>query len=193
MNNKGKNSPNYRHGETLKQHYCSCGNKISYNNFRYGKKQCRKCYLKNSIKKYYCIDCGKELSKNTCQRCYSCNTKGKRNPMFGKPGYNLNKHLSNKTKRKLSISHGGTGIPHEFNDYPAKFYYIRINILKRDNYKCKLCHKGGNTVHHIDYNKQNNRKENLIILCPKCHTKTNTNRDYWFAYFTYIMEHRHDL
>ena len=31
-------------------------------------------------------------------------------------------------------------------------------------------------------------KEMSTNFCLRCHTKTNTNRDYWFAYFTYIME-----
>jgi len=32
------------------------------------------------------------------------------------------------------------------------------------------------------------RKDNLITLCRQCNTRVNFNRDYWFAYFTYIME-----
>ena len=43
-------------------------------------------------------------------------------------------------------------------------------------------------VHHIDYNKQNCKENNLISLCQNCHITTNGNRDFWFAYYTYIME-----
>ncbi len=32
---------------------------------------------------------------------------------------------------------------------------------------------------HIDYNKKNSNLNNLITLCGSCHTKTNTNRNYW--------------
>ena len=31
---------------------------------------------------------------------------------------------------------------------------------------------------------------NLISTCGKCNRKANYNRDYWFAYFTYVMENR---
>lgn len=36
---------------------------------------------------------------------------------------------------------------------------------------------------HIDYNKKNCNPKNLITLCRKCHSKTNSNRDYWINYF----------
>ncbi|NQU99405.1 MAG: HNH endonuclease [Parcubacteria group bacterium] len=39
------------------------------------------------------------------------------------------------------------------------------------------------SIHHIDYNKQNNNPNNLISLCRKCHVKTNFNRNYWKYYF----------
>jgi len=67
--------------------------------------------------------------------------------------------------------------------------FIRI----RDNHKCQKCktHKKEKlSVHHIDYNKENCNEKNLITLCRSCHTATNSNRDYWYAYFTYIMENR---
>jgi len=44
------------------------------------------------------------------------------------------------------------------------------------------------TIHHIDYNKYNCLPENLISLCDRCNVIANYNRDYWFAYFNYIME-----
>ena len=75
---------------------------------------------------------------------------------------------------------------------------LKESIRKRDNYECQKC---GQTqeqelkqrncklaVHHIDYDKINCQKDNLISLCQICNTKVNTDRDYWFSYFTYIME-----
>ena len=75
---------------------------------------------------------------------------------------------------------------------------LRRAIRKRDNYKCQYC---GMTqeehlqiwgrkieIHHINYNKQNCKENNLITLCKLCNMKANSNRDYWFAYYTYIME-----
>ena len=38
-------------------------------------------------------------------------------------------------------------------------------------------------VHHIDYNKQNCKEENLTSLCRQCNLRVNCNRDYWEKYF----------
>lgn len=71
---------------------------------------------------------------------------------------------------------------------------LKESIRKRDNYTCQFCNKRQETyyrkldVHHINYNKKNCNKNNLISLCSKCNTKVNANRDYYFAYFIYIME-----
>ena len=37
--------------------------------------------------------------------------------------------------------------------------------------------------HHINYNKLDNRPENLLTLCLSCNTKVNQNREEWQAYF----------
>ena len=95
-----------------------------------------------------------------------------------------------KLRKKISLSLGGTGISFEYIKYPYEFYLIRKNILERDEYVCQKCKKIGNCVHHIDYNKQNCENYNLITLCNGCNTKVNFNRDYWYAYFTYIMEEK---
>ena len=34
-----------------------------------------------------------------------------------------------------------------------------------------------------DYDKNNNKPENLISLCCSCHSKTNVKREYWIKYF----------
>lgn len=88
----------------------------------------------------------------------------------------------------------------ERNDYyPNEFYNIRKEIIKRDNFKCQYCEISNEkhlekyncsiNVHHIDYNKENCSKQNLITLCQSCNVITNGNRDYWFAYYNYVIEH----
>jgi phosphoenolpyruvate phosphomutase len=57
-------------------------------------------------------------------------------------------------------------------------------IRTRDNYKCAICNKSGNEVHHIDYNKNNCKPHNLITLCKLCHIQTNRNRNKWLEYFS---------
>lgn len=55
----------------------------------------------------------------------------------------------------------------------------RKNIFTRDNYQCQwkeLC-KGKDVlvknliIHHIDFDDENNKPNNLITLCKKCHSK----------------------
>lgn len=49
------------------------------------------------------------------------------------------------------------------------------------NYKCQLCGWGEMNkytnkvplqVHHIDGNSENNNEDNLLLLCPNCHSLT---------------------
>ena len=66
---------------------------------------------------------------------------------------------------------------------------LKNQIRKRDNYICQKCGYSqkqlGHTlqVHHIDYNKKNINKKNLISLCNSCHCKTNYKREYWTEHF----------
>jgi len=81
-----------------------------------------------------------------------------------------------------------------FEPYGLEFNEeLKEQIRKRDNYTCQICGKEQEKikldVHHIDFNKQNNDKNNLISLCHSCHSKLNggekcdsnsllTNREY---------------
>jgi hypothetical protein len=173
-------------GERLKKHYCiDCHkNRIDYSNFLYGNKRCKSCARKIRVgklnptyidgrtnKKYYCKDCNKQLSKSAykgTKRCSHCAKIGKLSP---------------------SYIHGKGNFP-----YPLEFSNcLKKIIYKRDRGICQLCYKKGYIIHHIDYDKNNNKESNLILLCKTCHPKTNYNRDYWYAYFTYIMENRNDF
>lgn len=157
-----------------------------------------------------CMDCGKKLTdyiSKRCRKCFSLFLKkiriGKKNPAYKTGFYSRNKkcidckrHCSSGAIRCKSCSehrnklgrknpqyvHGKGHLP-----YTKDFPQIRIIILQRDNYICKLCNKKGNTVHHIDYNKKNNKFNNLITTCKKCNTKVNSNRDYWYAYFICLI------
>lgn len=64
-------------------------------------------------------------------------------------------------------------------------------IFKRDKFTCKECLKypvKKITVHHIDYNKTNSKKDNLITLCHSCNCKANFNRDYWKKRFNKLLK-----
>ncbi len=53
----------------------------------------------------------------------------------------------------------------------AKFYGLTFQQLERKIIEgCEICNwKLNIDIHHIDGNKKNNLKENLIGLCPNCH------------------------
>jgi hypothetical protein len=74
---------------------------------------------------------------------------------------------------------------------------FRNIIRKRDNQVCILCgvHREklnrSLDIHHIDYSKCNNVKENCVSLCHSCHQKTNHNRRYWFEMLHNIMKDRY--
>jgi 5-methylcytosine-specific restriction endonuclease McrA len=146
-------------------------------------------YFKNWIsnKRNICIDCGKVLGKSSyyanIKRCKRCANLGNNNPRAGKL-------VTKKTRIKMSLSHGGTGIPYESYDYPRIFFKIRETIRKKYHYICQVCGKFGKVVHHIDYDKWNCVEYNLTNLCQKCNLKANFNKDYWYAYFTYLMERK---
>ena len=127
----------------------------------------------------------------------------KNNPFYGR-------HHTEKTKEKIRLTKIGSKNP-MYNKrkelsptwrggiaiclYPLGWTKtLKYNIRKRDNYICRLCNIKQTTcyraldIHHIDYCKGNLKESNLITLCNKCNTKANFNRDYWYAYYTYIME-----
>ena len=57
---------------------------------------------------------------------------------------------------------------------------IRPQILERDNYSCQDCGEHPTEakllhIHHKDKSWDNNSPENLIILCPMCHTSRHKN------------------
>jgi len=64
---------------------------------------------------------------------------------------------------------------------------LKEQIRSRDGFACFICGVGesgqAHDVHHIDYNKNNNDKSNLITLCRPCHVRTNVRREHWLMYF----------
>ena len=147
----------------------SCESKRRWKNKEYKQKNKKKATGRNFPK---CIDCGKKITYRA-KRCRKCAGKqqslkimGKKNPMY----------INGLSKN---------GYPSEFN------YKLKLKIFIRDNFTCQKCRKKRKiylTAHHIDYNKQNCKKKNLITLCQRCNIKVNYDRDYWYAYFKYIMK-----
>ncbi len=114
----------------------------------------------------------------------SRNQRGKNNPMYGK-------HHSQETRIKMSerkkLNYLGKNNPNwhggmSFLPYSPEFNeQLKEEIRQRDNFKCQICFihqtelRTRNNkpydliVHHIDLNKNNNDKRNLLSLCRECH------------------------
>lgn len=141
------------------------------NNGMYGMTGSKNPAYKKGLPK--CKDCGKTLGDYNSIRCKICNGKHK-------------------------TIHGMGYLP-----YPKAFNkQLKQEIRERDNLTCQCCQMTEEehimkfnrklSIHHIDYNKENCKEDNLITTCNKCNTKANYNRDYWFAYYTYKMEEQNN-
>lgn len=134
---------------------------------------------------------GKKRSKETCLKISKTNT---------------GKHRSEEACINISKAKKGENNP-SYIDGTARSPYCRefneilkFRIRQRDNHVCQICNNDDKRlnrnlcIHHIDYNKENCKENNLISLCTSCHTKTNGtkefDRSYWFAYCTYLMENK---
>ncbi len=95
-----------------------------------------------------------------------------------------------RTKEKAANWQGGLS----FEEYPAEFNdQLKQEIRERDEYTCQLCECTEEEhiliygtildVHHIDYDKENCKKNNLTTLCRQCNCRVNYNREYWKDYF----------
>lgn len=97
------------------------------------------------------------------------------------------KQISKKGKGKLHYNwQGGKS----FESYGIKFNYkLKEKIRIRDKRRCRECNYSEKKlgykldVHHINYNKKNNKESNLVSLCHSCHSQTNYNRKDWKTYF----------
>jgi len=157
---------------------CTTKGERSYN-FQHGKR------CKDFIN--HCKDCNKIIGQQH-ERCHSCDSQGERNGMFGK-------EHSEKSKSKMSKKAGGTGIPYETAKYNKSIFTQELKqfIRQRDNYECQNCGMTeeehlivvGRTlhIHHIDYDKENCKEDNLITTCLSCNTRANYNRNYWQEFY----------
>lgn len=114
--------------------------------------------------------------------------------------YNLlNKHKIKLKGQKYSLkgekSHAWLG-GKSFEPYGLEFNNtFRNKIRQRDNQVCMNCGKHREQlkkalhIHHVNYEKTLNIKENVIALCSSCHMITNFNREYWTKLFQDKLSH----
>jgi hypothetical protein len=113
----------------------------------------------------------------------------------------LGRKQSEETKRKIGEANRGSksamwlgGI--SFFPYTLDWTgTLRRSIRERDNYCCQICgilqDNRAFAVHHIDYNKTNCDPKNLITLCHRCHSSTNSNRKKWQEYLKNIINNKY--
>lgn len=124
-----------------------------------------------------CVDCGKEIKKTgprTC-RCSKCALKHKRQ-------VRNTWHMQKRIKQgdpTVGVGKGGSnkkGINHpQYKNGLGQFF--RISKEMRSTIKhCERCGKDLTNatryevcVHHIDHDRTHNVRENLIVLCKRCH------------------------
>ena len=117
--------------------------------------------LKKDIKVNLCLYCNKPVNHKFCNN--TCKTL-----------YNLNKNIESWLDGKLDgCSKNGHAS------------YVKKYLLKKYNNKCSKCGWGERNLYinsiplevdHIDGNAYNNKPENVIILCPNCHSLTKSYR-----------------
>lgn len=65
--------------------------------------------------------------------------------------------------------------------YPKNWDEIAHRVRVERLYTCEGCGQHGSrlrnplTVHHIDFNPQNNSMDNLLLLCAKCHLRVQAH------------------
>ena len=143
---------------------------------------------------------------------YGHNSKGKINPMYGVEPWNKGKPLpgwvsdiiSRGNKKAFEDPEIHAKYCGENNTFwrggiaatpygPGFSRPLKRAVKKRDCYCCRICgeREAGNIkhhVHHINYDKGDHKKENLMLLCNACHSKTNFNRAQWESYLGVLVE-----
>lgn len=117
----------------------------------------------SSKEKRYCLFCGNQLKKSQTKFCSNtCQVK-----------YERNKYIERWKQNLESGLRGQYGLSK----------HIRYYLLEKHNCKCELCGWGEINpytktipleIHHKDGNYLNNSEDNLQVLCPNCHSLTET-------------------
>jgi hypothetical protein len=100
----------------------------------------------------------------------------------GKWSYNQEQYEKSKERSPKKERHpnwrGGSSYEPYGPGFDRKF---KKQIKESYNWSCQLCNVATDIldIHHIDYNKNNNSRDNLIPLCKVCHGKTNFDRESW--------------
>lgn len=151
---------NYNKNNKKTNHCKVCG-KETKNKKQFCSIECRKKTYKKETIEIICKECGKKFNGLTGRKfcCLEC-----ANKFFKK------ERIENFLKGKY-INDGNIKLPKILREY----------LYEKNNYKCEICgYEGYNIktnktilqIHHKDGNSKNNTYENLQVICPNCHAKT---------------------
>lgn len=122
-------------------------------------------------------------SKTMAEACRKLNLPG---TTFKRRAISLNVYKPNqgskgckkKARSKITIDDLNNDKFSNYQTFKLKQWLLKNNLKEN---KCEICgisewnNKPLNCqLHHIDGNKHNNKLENLQILCPNCHSQTET-------------------
>lgn len=175
--------------------YCSlkCYDKSGKNNSYWGRKHSREVVEK--MKKSWKMKIENGFESPFKQRIYNtCNICGKKfrvNNTLRKQKFCSRKCVDIYRSKYLVGENAIAWIDgRSFKPYPPEFNKgLKREIKERDGEKCRFCGITKNlSTHHIDYNKENNSRNNLITLCLTCNSIANGNRRYWKKYFLELIK-----
>lgn len=156
-------------------HYCKfCGKEIDDRNKCFCNSSCaakfnnhQRSLKKRENKPSFCLFCGKELSGRAQKFCDgNCQQR-----------YYNRQYIEKWQNGEESGMSGQYGISKR----------VRRYLLEKHNYKCEVCgwgeinqHTGTIPleIHHIDGDYTNNKESNLQVLCPNCHSLTETYKSH---------------
>lgn len=137
--------------------FCNQSCSASYNNHKRNKQ------VINVQERHNCLNCGKELKNAQLTYCsIECQNEYKKNNYI--------------ERWKIGKENGQSGVG-------GVSTIIRRYLFEKYNNTCQLCGWGQKNkytnkvplqIHHIDGDCTNNKEDNLQLLCPNCHSLTET-------------------
>lgn len=128
-------------------------------------------HFNKSVKQtHLCLNCGKEIEHDRHSKNKFCSATCQQS-------YQHKKYIERWKNGEEDGLKGEYGISK----------HIRSYLLEKNNYKCEKCGWGETNVftgtipleiHHIDGDYTNNKEGNLQVLCPNCHSLTETHKSH---------------